>query len=104
MEPFLILLTTYNFVPVEVRQSDLFHFRDEKEKEREGNGHETDALSKYNDWTKATYTDYLARSDYTVIATKFNASGIKLSTFFRIHSFFVHTSHCKNDLIILIVT
>jgi len=41
--------------------SDLFHFRDEKEKEREGNGHETDALSKYNDWTKAKYTDYLAR-------------------------------------------
>ncbi|XP_020615974.1 zinc finger ZZ-type and EF-hand domain-containing protein 1-like isoform X2 [Orbicella faveolata] len=36
--------------------------RDEKEKEREGNGHETDALSKYNDWTKATYTDYLASS------------------------------------------
>ena len=40
----------------------LFHFRDEKEKEREGNGHETDALSKYNGWTKATYTYYLAKS------------------------------------------
>ncbi|XP_078346247.1 zinc finger ZZ-type and EF-hand domain-containing protein 1-like isoform X2 [Oculina patagonica] len=36
--------------------------RDEKEKEREGNGHETDVLSKYNDWTKATFTDYLASS------------------------------------------
>ena len=44
-----------------IEGSNLFCFRDEKEKEREGNAHETDALSKYNDWTKATYTDYLAR-------------------------------------------
>jgi len=44
-----------------IERSDLFNFRDEKEKEREGNGHETDVLSKYNDWTKAKYIDYLAR-------------------------------------------
>lgn len=47
-----------------IEGSDLFYFRDEKEKEREGNAHETDALSKYNDWTKTTYADYLARWDY----------------------------------------
>lgn len=35
--------------------------RDEKEKEREGNTHETDVLSKYNNWTKDTYTYFLSR-------------------------------------------
>ncbi|XP_027043421.1 zinc finger ZZ-type and EF-hand domain-containing protein 1-like isoform X1 [Pocillopora damicornis] len=35
--------------------------RNEKEKEQEeGGGHETDLLSKYNDWTKAKYSEYVA--------------------------------------------
>ena len=41
-----------------------FHFRDEKEKEREGDTHEADALSKYNNWTKDSYTSYLTRFDF----------------------------------------
>ena len=35
--------------------------RDEKEKESEGDTQETDAFSKYNNWTKDTYNSYLAR-------------------------------------------
>lgn len=35
---------------------------DEKEKEHKGEGHEADAFSKYDDWTKGNYTSYLASS------------------------------------------
>ncbi|XP_073246845.1 zinc finger ZZ-type and EF-hand domain-containing protein 1-like isoform X1 [Porites lutea] len=34
--------------------------RDEKEKEHEGETHETDFLSKYNNWSKETYSSFLA--------------------------------------------
>ena len=37
------------------------YFRDEKEKEHEGETHETDFLSKYNNWSKETYSSFLAR-------------------------------------------